>query len=327
MRRSYRAIRESAQDKLESKSKPVINTPHLSPPPSITEQPSIDSLTGALQQRLNIMEYPHPHRSPSIELPLAQTSSSTSTSSSSSLSQQRLDTERSVGNNSLESPHSQTSSTLQMQQSSTTSHPQNSTFTDSPPLFRTSSQQGSTIERTTTQSTESVLPRISQQSSTLSQQSRGNSFLTVEQPEQHRNPSMESLATVESSPLPTSSNTPILLPPSASSMMATTEEEQGQALEDYSDFTELDLLAARLEDERYAQDGTMYNQLNMLAEFLGDARPKPAITEEEMDSSLAIVRVELVRRRVDKNGKVKQKLSCAGVSVNKCPVSVLFFFI
>jgi hypothetical protein len=61
-------------------------------------------------------------------------------------------------------------------------------------------------------------------------------------------------------------------------------------------------------------------ELRMISEILGEARQEQPVSEEEMES-LTIARVELERRRVDRNGIVKQKLSCAGVTVNKCTVS------
>lgn len=42
-------------------------------------------------------------------------------------------------------------------------------------------------------------------------------------------------------------------------------------------------------------------------------------TPEEIDS-LPVGRVELERRRVDKKGKIKQKLSCVGINCNKCKI-------
>lgn len=56
-------------------------------------------------------------------------------------------------------------------------------------------------------------------------------------------------------------------------------------------------------------------------EILGLTRPA---TAEEIDS-LPVGRVELERRRVDKNGKVKQKLSCVGINCNKCNICLIQF--
>jgi hypothetical protein len=68
----------------------------------------------------------------------------------------------------------------------------------------------------------------------------------------------------------------------------------------------------------------------LIGEILGEARPDRAAVSEEEIESLPVARVELERRRIDRNGKVKQKLSCTGVAVNKCTVSPspsLFFFL
>lgn len=50
---------------------------------------------------------------------------------------------------------------------------------------------------------------------------------------------------------------------------------------------------------------------------------RPA-TAEEIDS-LPVGRVELERKRIDKNGKVKQKLSCVGINCNKCNICLIQF--
>ena len=47
-------------------------------------------------------------------------------------------------------------------------------------------------------------------------------------------------------------------------------------------------------------------------------------TAEEIDS-LPVGRVELERRRIDKNGKLKQKLSVIGIAANKCDICLLQF--
>ena len=59
----------------------------------------------------------------------------------------------------------------------------------------------------------------------------------------------------------------------------------------------------------------------MLHEVLGLTLPA---TAEEIES-LPVGRVELERRRLDKNGKMKQKLSCVGINCNKCSICLLQF--
>ena len=55
-----------------------------------------------------------------------------------------------------------------------------------------------------------------------------------------------------------------------------------------------------------------------LGEVLGPAR-STAATDADFDV-LPLAPVELQRRRVDRNGKVKIRLSLAGVRVSKCAV-------
>lgn len=59
----------------------------------------------------------------------------------------------------------------------------------------------------------------------------------------------------------------------------------------------------------------------VLNEVLGLTR---SATAEEIDS-LPVGRVELERRRLDKNGKMKQKLSCVGINCNKCNICLIQF--
>lgn len=80
-------------------------------------------------------------------------------------------------------------------------------------------------------------------------------------------------------------------------------------------YTDLDVLLSRLEN---AQNGEDYDDLHLISEILGSARTSAAaqgIVEE-----LPVGRVETVSRRVDKQGKVKQKLEVVGVRCNKCTV-------
>lgn len=59
----------------------------------------------------------------------------------------------------------------------------------------------------------------------------------------------------------------------------------------------------------------------VLSEVLGLSSPA---TAEEIDS-LPVGRVELERRRINRNGKMKQKLSCVGINCNKCQVCCVQF--
>ncbi|KAM0787438.1 hypothetical protein ACM66B_003518 [Microbotryomycetes sp. NB124-2] len=99
------------------------------------------------------------------------------------------------------------------------------------------------------------------------------------------------------------------------------EQELGQ-------FTELDLLLARLERDQAssggaADDGTNYDDLNLLGEVMGPAKP-PGATQQELET-LAVARVECERRRIDKHGKVKVKLSVVGVRCVDCGICLSRF--
>lgn len=114
-------------------------------------------------------------------------------------------------------------------------------------------------------------------------------------------------------------------------------------------YTELDALASRISDQR-VQTGEAYDDIVLLSEILGPHQPqRPGVTnatldtatdasgggpvqqqnaqkreEEEIWDSIPVLPVEEQRRRTDpKTGKTRIKLSCGGVSVNKCQVSIL----
>ena len=82
--------------------------------------------------------------------------------------------------------------------------------------------------------------------------------------------------------------------------------------------TDLDLLVSQLEAE-----GSHYEQLAAIGEFLGPAKPTKATAEEL--STLVVGKVECERRRRTKEGKIKQKLSVVGVRVDKCAICLAQF--
>ncbi|GAC75250.1 FOG: Predicted E3 ubiquitin ligase [Moesziomyces antarcticus T-34] len=82
--------------------------------------------------------------------------------------------------------------------------------------------------------------------------------------------------------------------------------------------TDFDLLVAQLERE-----GAHYEQLSAIGEFLGPAKPTGATAAEL--GSLSVGRIECDARRVTREGKVKQKLSCVGVRVDKCTICMAQF--
>ncbi|KAK9898599.1 hypothetical protein P389DRAFT_36028 [Cystobasidium minutum MCA 4210] len=81
------------------------------------------------------------------------------------------------------------------------------------------------------------------------------------------------------------------------------------------EYTDLEVMLASMEDQAPGASS------QVLREVLGVAQPA---TPEEIDS-LPVGRVELERRRVDKKGKIKQKLSCVGINCNKCKICLQQF--
>ncbi|KAF7318814.1 RING-type domain-containing protein [Mycena chlorophos] len=77
--------------------------------------------------------------------------------------------------------------------------------------------------------------------------------------------------------------------------------------EGYLEITDLDVLLARIEDEQMQRDGANYEAMLMMADFIGPARaPRPTVTN---DSSLLLSgQIDVARRRVLKDGRVKLKL-------------------
>lgn len=92
-------------------------------------------------------------------------------------------------------------------------------------------------------------------------------------------------------------------------------------------YTELDALASRINDERVST-GEAYDDILLLSEVLGPHQSGGAshkAREAELWDQIPVLPVEETRRRTDpKTGKTRIKLSCGGVSVNKCQVRVDF---
>ncbi|PWZ00102.1 hypothetical protein BCV70DRAFT_200266 [Testicularia cyperi] len=82
--------------------------------------------------------------------------------------------------------------------------------------------------------------------------------------------------------------------------------------------TDFDLLVAQLERE-----GSHFEQLSAIGEFLGPAK-RVSATEEQL-ASLSVGKVECDSRRVTREGKVKHKLSCVGVRIDKCNICLAQF--
>ncbi|KEP51760.1 zinc finger, C3HC4 type (RING finger) protein [Rhizoctonia solani 123E] len=105
---------------------------------------------------------------------------------------------------------------------------------------------------------------------------------------------------------PTAAESPIISPPH---------------LADDFEYTDLDLLISRLEENEASRQGANYEQLLTVGEVLGPAHP-PA---PRPDFDLNVGLIEIQRRRVMKDGRVKLKLSLMGVGVDKCGICLTQF--
>ncbi|THH31052.1 hypothetical protein EUX98_g3135 [Antrodiella citrinella] len=93
-----------------------------------------------------------------------------------------------------------------------------------------------------------------------------------------------------------------------------------RARAEYSNLTDLDVLASRL-DEGTSRDGGHYDDLLRLAEFVGPARPAAPSPLEALAAPF-VGRVEMQRRRVLRDGRVKLKLALLGTVVDRCGIFV-----
>ncbi|CAE6469521.1 unnamed protein product [Rhizoctonia solani] len=109
-----------------------------------------------------------------------------------------------------------------------------------------------------------------------------------------------------STSIPTAAESPIISPPH---------------LADDFEYTDLDLLISRLEENEASRQGANYEQLLTVGEVLGPAHP-PA---PRPDFDLNVGLIEIQRRRVMKDGRVKLKLSLMGVGVDKCGICLTQF--
>ncbi|CAK5261951.1 unnamed protein product [Mycena citricolor] len=88
---------------------------------------------------------------------------------------------------------------------------------------------------------------------------------------------------------------------------------------EYLDVTDLDMLLARLEGNQH--DGSDYDALWMVSEFIGPAA-QPA---RKNTSALLHGRVEIQRRRVTKEGRVRIKPMLLGIGVDRCGICMSQF--
>ncbi|KAJ3478019.1 hypothetical protein NLI96_g10054 [Meripilus lineatus] len=95
-----------------------------------------------------------------------------------------------------------------------------------------------------------------------------------------------------------------------------------------SQFTDLDALVSRTEDG--PNDGRHYEDLLLISEIAGNASPSAAHNhsgraQASRLSSPSVGRVEVERRRVTKEGRIRLKLTLLGVTIDKCGICLSQF--
>ncbi|KAG8216967.1 hypothetical protein J3R82DRAFT_7272 [Butyriboletus roseoflavus] len=94
-----------------------------------------------------------------------------------------------------------------------------------------------------------------------------------------------------------------------------------------SDVPDINGLVSSL-GEQGMSDGSNYDALLLIADLLGPATPSPESDGDDdgaMDPSYLVGKVELVRKRLTRDGRVKLKMSLFGVAVEKCAICMTQF--
>lgn len=97
------------------------------------------------------------------------------------------------------------------------------------------------------------------------------------------------------------------------------------------EYTDLDLLVARLDNQQALEQGNGYDDLLVLSEIIGPALPSSSTSATVQDRTQRIIEdlpvapVQIERRRVTKDGRTKLKLSLMGVMVDRCSVCMSQF--
>ncbi|KAI5122623.1 hypothetical protein M0805_008712 [Coniferiporia weirii] len=89
--------------------------------------------------------------------------------------------------------------------------------------------------------------------------------------------------------------------------------------------TDLDLLLARLDDPDFTFGGQSYDDLLLLEEILGPAAGSQASDRGTRFEDVPLGKVEVLRRRMTKDGRTKLKLALLGVVVDKCGICLSQF--
>ncbi|KAF8680348.1 Ring finger domain [Rhizoctonia solani] len=108
--------------------------------------------------------------------------------------------------------------------------------------------------------------------------------------------------------------------PTTAATASTTVSPPAHLADDF-EYTDLDLLISRLEENEASRQGANYEQLLAVGEVLGPAHPP--VPRPDFDLNVGLI--EIQRRRVMKDGRVKLKLSLMGVGVDKCGICLTQF--
>ncbi|KAF7316497.1 RING-type domain-containing protein [Mycena indigotica] len=93
------------------------------------------------------------------------------------------------------------------------------------------------------------------------------------------------------------------------------------AADDFLEITDLDVLLSRIENDQ--RDGSNYEALLMVSDFIGPASP---LDDNKANKSvLRTGTIEVARRRVLKDGRVKLKLVLLGTTVDRCGICMSQF--
>ncbi|KAJ7064733.1 hypothetical protein C8F01DRAFT_1127961 [Mycena amicta] len=98
--------------------------------------------------------------------------------------------------------------------------------------------------------------------------------------------------------------------------------ELAPATSDFLDITDLDILLAQIENDQ--RDGLNYDALLMMSDFIGPASSVQA-EDSSKNSALLSGHIEVSRRRVLKDGRVKLKLVLLGTTVDRCGICMCQF--
>ena len=94
---------------------------------------------------------------------------------------------------------------------------------------------------------------------------------------------------------------------------APTEQAPAQAVPD-EEITDLDFAVAHLDDPEMR-----YEWASLISDYLGPAREQTQLSLQELQH-ISVGRVEVESRRVTSAGRVRVRLSVAGIRVERCSV-------